>query len=287
MTLLEPLLPTALVLAGAGILALGLKLTRREASASAALDREVAVHTIALCALPLILCAALILPVAVGAGAFDPAAAAAAGAVTAALYAFSLTRLLTAIRRRRDARLTREGRRAVARELEALADLGYRAVHDVALDGLRVDHVVVGPGGVFAVTTLIRRPPEGRRGRRVEERTVSYNGHALFFRRRTDARAVPAAEALAERLTERLRAELGLEVGVRAVIAVPGWHVQRTTAEGIAVVHPRQLASYFKYVVPRPLPPEACERVAALLAGAARGAPQGYESPQSRASASS
>jgi hypothetical protein len=288
MPLLEPLLPSALFLAGAGILALGLQSLRRpvagapgtpappgaaEGARIALLDREVAVFTISTCALPLIFCAALILPVAFGRTAFDPAAAAAAGAIAAALYAYCLARLLRAIRRRREARLRREGKIAVGRALEALAAEGYRTFHDVPADGERIDHVVLGSSGVFAVLTRTH-PRRGGASPRIEDATVSYNGRVLFFPRRTDAATIPAAERLAERLSEWMRGGLGREIAARAVVAVPGWHVQRTTPEGIAVVNPRQIPSLFKYVVPRPLEAEALRQVADFLEAACRRRPE-------------
>lgn len=40
-----------------------------------------------------------------------------------------------------------------ARELDRLTSAGWRPVHDRALDRCNVDHIQVGPGGVFAIET--------------------------------------------------------------------------------------------------------------------------------------
>jgi hypothetical protein len=51
------------------------------------------------------------------------------------------------------------GERGELRVAEVLDDLrrhGYRPFHDVVRDGFNVDHVVVGPGGVFAIETKFR-----------------------------------------------------------------------------------------------------------------------------------
>jgi hypothetical protein len=51
------------------------------------------------------------------------------------------------------------GERGELRVAEALDDLrrfGYRAFHDLVRDGFNIDHVVVGPAGVFAVETKFR-----------------------------------------------------------------------------------------------------------------------------------
>jgi hypothetical protein len=44
----------------------------------------------------------------------------------------------------------------VADVLEELRSEGYKPVHDIVGDGFNVDHVIVGPGGVFAIETKFR-----------------------------------------------------------------------------------------------------------------------------------
>jgi Nuclease-related domain len=48
------------------------------------------------------------------------------------------------------------GERHVADVLEELRSNGYRPVHDIVRDGFNVDHVLVGPGGIFAIETKYR-----------------------------------------------------------------------------------------------------------------------------------
>ena len=48
------------------------------------------------------------------------------------------------------------GERHVADMLEELRSNGYRPIHDIVGDGFNVDHVLVGPGGVFAIETKYR-----------------------------------------------------------------------------------------------------------------------------------
>ncbi len=48
------------------------------------------------------------------------------------------------------------GELRVAEVLDDLRTYGYRPFHDVVRDGFNVDHVVVGPGGVFAIETKFR-----------------------------------------------------------------------------------------------------------------------------------
>ena len=48
------------------------------------------------------------------------------------------------------------GERHVADVLEELRSNGYRPIHDIVGDGFNVDHVLVGPAGVFAIETKFR-----------------------------------------------------------------------------------------------------------------------------------
>jgi hypothetical protein len=48
------------------------------------------------------------------------------------------------------------GERHVADVLEELRADGYKPIHDIVGDGFNVDHVLVGPAGVFAIETKFR-----------------------------------------------------------------------------------------------------------------------------------
>jgi hypothetical protein len=48
------------------------------------------------------------------------------------------------------------GELRVAEVLDDLRSYGYRAAHDLTRDGFNIDHVVVGPAGVFAIETKFR-----------------------------------------------------------------------------------------------------------------------------------
>jgi hypothetical protein len=47
----------------------------------------------------------------------------------------------------------REGERAAGQTLEKARRMGYEVFHDVLFDGFNIDHVLVGPAGIFAVET--------------------------------------------------------------------------------------------------------------------------------------
>jgi Nuclease-related domain len=76
------------------------------------------------------------------------------------------------------------GERAVGIELEALEPLGWRTVHDVMKPtGGNVDHVVAGPGGVFAIETKLH--VFGKAGIR------QAHAHARYLKKVTGAEVRP------------------------------------------------------------------------------------------------
>jgi hypothetical protein len=217
---------------------------------------------------------ALFVGVVVAAGAFfgDPqtrlASAALSGAVGLAFFGTALTRIVRLMKVRKSVRRRYDGRIEVVRALNALESEGYRLFHDVAVQGFNVHHVVMGPSGVFAVETTAGAAPP--RSGRVEDATVAYNGHALFFPRWTDDQTVRRAQKRAQRLSDWLRRTAGEAVAVRAVVAVPGWFVKRTTPDGIPVVHPSQIPSLFRHIKPQPLEGGLPSRIAQHIEQAAR-----------------
>ena len=48
------------------------------------------------------------------------------------------------------------GELTVAESLEQLRTIGYRPIHDIVGKGFNIDHVLVGPAGVFVIETKFR-----------------------------------------------------------------------------------------------------------------------------------
>ena len=63
-------------------------------------------------------------------------------------------------------RLGRDGERAVGQFLERMRERGYRVFHDIQQDHFNIDHVLVGPEGVYAIETKNAKLPETRRADR-------------------------------------------------------------------------------------------------------------------------
>jgi hypothetical protein len=141
--------------------------------------------------------------------------------------------------------------------------------HDVPLGDrmTKVDHVLVGPAGVFAVETEARARRDGH-----AEREVTYDGATLCFARRRETAPLERAVALAGRVREWLAAEIGEPLPVQPVVVLPGWRVRRTDVSGIPVMAAGRIRHYFGRLRPRAGMSDALiERVAGCLEARCRG----------------
>lgn len=113
-----------------------------------------------------------------------------------------------------------KGERRIGQFLQdELIPKGYQVVHDICDDNFNIDHVVIGPAGVFAVETKTNSKPEG-------DSRVDYDGQeVLVDGQRPDRDPVKQARSCAARLTEILLEYSGAKVTVRPVVLYPGWYV--------------------------------------------------------------
>lgn len=112
------------------------------------------------------------------------------------------------------------GERSVGQYLQnALLRKGYWIVHDVCEDDYNIDHVLIGPGGVFAIETKTRRKPGG-------DARIDYDGKQVRIAGQIpDRDPVAQAQACASRLQRILLEKTGIKIAVRSVVLFPGWYV--------------------------------------------------------------
>ncbi|MBL8485201.1 MAG: NERD domain-containing protein, partial [Rhodocyclaceae bacterium] len=70
-------------------------------------------------------------------------------------------------------KLAEEGEKAVGQYLEKFREFGYQIFHDVMGDDFNVDHVLIGPAGVFTVETKTWKKPAKGSPR------ISFDGECL------------------------------------------------------------------------------------------------------------
>lgn len=157
---------------------------------------------------------------------------------------YHLFRLISLINLRQSYRLGYEGEIAVGQELNQLMRDGYYVYHDFPAGKFNIDHIVVGTSGVFAVETKARSKMPSDNSN--IDYKVTYDGNRLHFPKGTDVKSIQQAKGQAAWLSKWLNNAVGEAVAVRPVLALPGWYVERTSSNGIAVINPKNFRSIAK-----------------------------------------
>ena len=160
-----------------------------------------------------------------------------------AFCAYFVTRLAKLFNLRRRLRLGYDAELAVGQEISRLMLDGCHVYHDFPAGRFNIDHIVVGPAGVFAVETKGRSKPTSGNGRSDAE--VVYDGKSLRFPGRVETKALDQASDNARWLRKWLSSALGEPIGVQPVVVLPGWFVKRVGPNGIPVLNPKLFPSFF------------------------------------------
>jgi hypothetical protein len=139
------------------------------------------------------------------------------------------------------------GEQAVAEKLadRGLAAAGYVAFHDVPGEGdWNVDHVVVGPGGVFVLETKARARRKATRPQ--EEQDVFFDGKVLEFPWCYDRKAAEQVERNEGWVRDFLAGFGPKDLVVQPVIVVPGWYVKPKGNYPVKVMNATYLVGYLK-----------------------------------------
>lgn len=160
-------------------------------------------------------------------------------AVGTVLYA--AFRIYRALPKLRNLRLGLEGERAVGQFLERCREQGFVVFHDVVGSGFNVDHVLVGPTGVYAIETKTWSKPTSGRA------CIEFDGDAI---KRAgiapDRDPVVQAKAQASWLRSVLQETTGKSFPVHPVIVFPGWFIENTnnSFKSIWVLEPKALPAF-------------------------------------------
>jgi hypothetical protein len=142
-----------------------------------------------------------------------PYTAMAAAAVVGAIWRRSVVR-----RKLRNVRLGREGERAVGQFLERMRGRGFRVFHDIKVEKGNIDHVLVGPEGVYTIETKTRSFPQYGTPK------VIYDGEQVMVDGwKPDRDCVAQSKSQAYQLHQLIVASANRKVWVQPIVVFPGW----------------------------------------------------------------
>jgi hypothetical protein len=135
-------------------------------------------------------------------------------------------------------RLGRRGERWVAQFLEGLRARDFHVYHDVPTGDANIDHVLIGPQGIFTIETkTLSKPEKGQCVIKVAPDGIDANG------RRLDRNPIVQAKAQAGWLKNYF-GEAGFKPSIQPVVVFPGWFVDQQfdrAAVGAWVLEPKML----------------------------------------------
>ena len=128
----------------------------------------------------------------------------------------------------------RNGERVVAEQLERLRSQGFYVVHDLVADNFNLDHVLVGPSGVFAVETKALSRRKGDQ--------IKYDGQNLEVAGCIRNAASEQAKRQAKWLRGLLQMRTGRNFFIMPVLVFPEWSIVEAGPQSdLIILHPKRL----------------------------------------------
>lgn len=166
-------------------------------------------------------------------------------ALAVGVTAYIAWRVVGMFRKFKALKLGRDGERAVGEFLERFREIGFHVFHDIPGDKFNVDHVLIGPKGVFVVETkTLSKPARG-------EAKITFDGkQVLVMGREPERNPIVQARALANWLCDILLQSTGRKVSVRPIVTYPGWFIDpppKGTRSDVWVLNTKVIPDFIEY----------------------------------------
>lgn len=158
------------------------------------------------------------------------------------VWIFVIVKAVKTRRQLRTLRLGRDGEKVIGQGLERLRDKGYRVLHDVVGNGFNIDHVLIGPTGIYTLETkTISKPARGCCEIVYDGEKIKVNGFT------PDRDPIVQARAEANWMRGFVKDVLTKEVSVQPVVLYPGWFVKTQIPNPeVWVLNPDMLPGFLK-----------------------------------------
>lgn len=134
---------------------------------------------------------------------------------------------------RRQVKFLRDANIAIGHQLRQISSGFTQVFHDADTSAGVVDHVLIGPSGLYAINVVAKRAPSAG--------SVRLIGNALQFSNTDHDESIVEIAAKARRLEKEFTELLGHKIRVRSVIAAPGWEIVEQTNEDHLLVNERNI----------------------------------------------
>lgn len=137
-----------------------------------------------------------------------------------------------------------KGEMAVGHLLEDLRSSGFFVLHDLDCGkGGNIDHIVIGPPGVFAIETKTFSKPGDQSAR------IKYDGRQLTIpgvraEHLKEKDPIRQAQRVGALLNERIKQRTGRKLYTKPVVLFPGWWVDENPKTDVWVMNPERFIKY-------------------------------------------
>ena len=175
------------------------------------------------------------------------------------ILTYSIFQIVKIMKKRINLRLGLEAEWAVSSELNALRNKGYQVYHDIQCDGFNIDHLAIGPNGVFSIETKGRSKPLDKT--KTKQFKIQVKGDLLLFPTWQDKESVAQAIRQAKWAANWLTKATGETIFAHPVLVIPGWFIERITKQTIPVLALKALGYNIEKLSGSPLSPKAIKQI--------------------------
>ena len=153
-------------------------------------------------------------------------------------------KIIKNIRDIRNMGLGRDGECIVGESLEELRAMGYKVYHDVVGDSFNIDHILIGPAGVFTIETKTYRKQIGNNSQ------IYYDGVKIRIDGLPDSKIkdpIKQAKGQMYWLECFISDNVKMKVKVKPVVVFPGWYInQNNGGAEVWVLNEKALPTFIK-----------------------------------------
>jgi len=127
---------------------------------------------------------------------------------------------------------------ATGQAINQLMRRGYWVFHDLALGKHRIQHLIIGPAGIFVLETKAHRVPRKYRKANAERAEAKFDGVRLIYPDGMDTDPLRGVTSQSRTIGKWLSGKIDEVVAPQPVLALPGWYVHSSDWKNAIVCNP-------------------------------------------------